>query len=730
MKNLIYFFLLFSTVVFSQNYNYGIDVPQKQILPVLPIVNNQLEEIEYFKAYLLPITKKATLQTALDTYGSVRLEKGDYSGVNIVMKSNQRLYGHPTLTKVSQITIASGSTNVVLENLFPADKKIIFQAGGVISNCTLKTIRYAYIVANNAMIENSLFINIQSEIHFDCSSSGYFRNNKFIRHQVSSPNINLLLKGNSNTPSYGNVHLWGNFLTPGGDTTAIDNLSSMNIVNLNVEGWNLSGLGTKPMLNMQNMGNVKISELTGVDYENGFYNPAPFNIDANELLFLNKGITVDSDAPLPVVGAKTNVITYKNTDANYVRGAGTVTGFDLRTHFNTKTDDSKTKEVTLDGVVQTTLIQNPEEITASILGTQYTPWARPTFETLPDPLGINWKTDRVGKPDSTSYIQNLINTKGIAELPEGIFYISSTLSIVKDGKKGIVGAGTGKTVICGLTDDFPLITLVQPVEGDQNFHLSYLTLQGGNVGVYSPDQVNQVAMVNLNYVIFRNQNYGMQFRWNYGLDNCFFNNLSFIDCNLGFFQDVNPDNSNGDYGYVDKVVFYHGQFLNCNIAFSMWADRSSGINAWIDCKFEGNKVLVRAQNVGYSMFANCDIINNTGSDYTIEADLSYYNCKFQNNTPKKATFLSKFTVIEGCNFLDNVKMFPEEIHHNASFYIINSTVTGNVTKTYGVNQASYVNSRLLANPTLSKMLVKVKDNVPTILINTTSKPYPQLLVTQ
>ena len=95
MKKLIYFFLLFSSVVFSQNYNYAIEEPKKITLPTLPVVNNQLEEIEYFKAYLLPITKKATLQAALATYGSVRLEKGDNSGVPIIIRSNQKLYGHP-----------------------------------------------------------------------------------------------------------------------------------------------------------------------------------------------------------------------------------------------------------------------------------------------------------------------------------------------------------------------------------------------------------------------------------------------------------------------------------------------------------------------------------------------------------------------------------------------------------------------------------------------------------
>jgi hypothetical protein len=80
------------------------------------------------------------------------------------------------------------------------------------------------------------------------------------------------------------------------------------------------------------------------------------------------------------------------------------------------------------------------------------------LETLPDPLGANWRTERVGKPDSTAYIQNLINTNGIAELPEGVFYISSTLLLPIDNAaiaKGIQGKGTGKTVICGLTDNFP-----------------------------------------------------------------------------------------------------------------------------------------------------------------------------------------------------------------------------------------------------------------------------------
>jgi hypothetical protein len=127
MKKLIYF-LLFSTAAFSQNYQYSLEEAPAKSAELVAGVNNQPEEIEYFKAYLLPIAQKATLQAAIDRYGSVRLEKGDYSGVDIVLKSNQRLYGHPSLTKVSNITIAAGSSGVVLENLLPQDKTITLQS--------------------------------------------------------------------------------------------------------------------------------------------------------------------------------------------------------------------------------------------------------------------------------------------------------------------------------------------------------------------------------------------------------------------------------------------------------------------------------------------------------------------------------------------------------------------------------------------------------------------------
>jgi hypothetical protein len=43
--------------------------------PIENIVNNQSEEVNYFSAYVSPLSQKANIQTALNTYGSIRLEK-------------------------------------------------------------------------------------------------------------------------------------------------------------------------------------------------------------------------------------------------------------------------------------------------------------------------------------------------------------------------------------------------------------------------------------------------------------------------------------------------------------------------------------------------------------------------------------------------------------------------------------------------------------------------------
>jgi hypothetical protein len=730
MKNLIYFFLLFSSVVFAQNYNYAIGNSKKIILPTVPALNNQPEEVAYFSAYVLPLAQKANIQTALNTYGAIRLEKGDYSGVNITMSSNQKIFGAPSFqSKISNITIAAGSTGVVLEDLFPVDKTITLQAGGAISGCTFKSIKWCTLTGTNVMFENNTLINYLGNISLNCSTSGYIRNNKVIRHQSGGTN-SLILKGNITTPSYGNTNLWTNFLTPHGDTTELDGLQSQNFVGLDSESWNYTNEGTKAMFYAQKMGNLKIADLNG-GTASQFKTPA-FDIDATDLFLFNRVLAYPTD----ILSLRSNVFLVGGKSDAYTRKAGTVTGFDL------SGDAGNNQIVKYNGVQVTAPISNTASITSvsnAILGIEHAPWARPTWNTLPNPLGTTWATDRNGKPDSKTYIQNLIDTNRIAELPKGIYYIGSTLLVPADKNHGIVGTGTGETVICGLTDDFPLISIKGGYGVDGSIVLSYLTLQGGNTGLYASTEYGglNIAYQSMKFVVFRNQINAIHLNKTGGFDNNFFDNIAFIDCDKGFFQEPTPGTSGeSNSAYVDKTVFYNNQFINCKTAISMRATRANNLNAWINCKFDGGKIALDLANNNAPIIANCDIKNYSGTNVITSNAISIYNTNVYNNNVSNSTLAVIDVNIEGCNFLDNTKMFSPILYNSMHHHIANSKITGDAVvkitsgQGYYPQYAVFSNSSLLANPTISKLLVNVKDAVPIVIINTAPNPYPQLLVTQ
>jgi hypothetical protein len=701
--------------------------------PVASLVNNQAKESELFSAYLLPLSQKANIQQALDTYGSIRLEKGNYQGVPITMTNNQKIYGHPSTNNITSITIAAGSTNVHIESLKPAQDSrlyIYFQAGSPTTNCTLKNLRYAEITGTNVMLSNNLLIDVLGVIRFDCSTSGYIRNNKIIR-QTSGRDRILVMKGNDTTPSYGNVNFHTNFLGSVGQTTDIDNLDNVTLIGTDAETY--AGL-TKEILYVNNVDKLKsLILIGGINYASG---QGFSSYDATEAYVIQDG--GGSDTPSTIT-PRTNFLNFNTRPDKVInRTVGTVTGYNAKS-YTTQIDRDVFPKFDFNGVEQTATITDQitkDKLTNSILGTQYTPWVRPTFETIPDPLGANWRTDRIGKLDSTAYIQNLINTNGVADLPEGVFYISSTLNLETGVGDGIIGKGTGKTVICGLTDDFPLISVTSGASG--NIELSYLTLQGGSVGLYISNHTVLISFQALKFVSFRDQVSGIEIFDIFGLDNCFFEYLSFINCNKGIYSHpftgvIDPNNIVGST-YIDKTVFYKSQFINCNTAMDLKAARASNLNAWVDCKFDGGLMAVDISGE-YIIFANCDFTNYTGDHLMKASTLNLLNCNFFNNSNIKSTLASIVNTIEGCNFLDNIPLGYPNISNSINNYVFNSTITGNaIVLGNGIsartNSATFINSTLLSNPTISKLLVKLSNNTPTVLIDAVPNPYPQFLVTQ
>ncbi|TDD93612.1 fibronectin type III domain-containing protein [Flavobacterium cellulosilyticum] len=827
MKHLIYF-LLFSTAVFSQNYNYAIDELQKTTLPDPPTglvasnstptgvtltwtaptnnvvitsykiynnsvllatslgtattyvvsgltpetaytftvratdfagnlsadsniltfttskvpagVQNQPEEIEYFKAYLLPIAQKANLQKALDTYGSVRLEKGDYSGVKVVMHSNQSLYGHASTSGIAGITIAAGSNNVHIESIRPLGGiglNLYFEQGLPITNCMLKTLRYTTLITVGAKLENTTIIDLQGQIQFDCSSSGYIRNTKVIKQTFGSSDI-LVMKGNRTTPSYGNVLIHSNYLGSVRQTTDIDNLESITMVGTDAETY--GGL-TRELIHINNVDKVKLFILNGGISDANSSDPY-YTIDANEVYGVSANGTSFDNALYPsTIALRTNLLNFVSSN-NPTRLTGIATGFYNKSYLQQINRDYL-PHFNYDGTEQTATITNSPTITKltnGILGTQYTPWVRPAYNSIPDPLGANWKTERVGKIDSTSYIQNLINTGDIAELPEGVFYISSTLNIPIGVGKGIIGSGTGKTVICGLTDDFPLISVTSGSFG--SIDLSYLTLQGGSVGLYVSNHTMMMSFQSLKFVSFREQALaGVEYYNIVGLDNNFFDNIAFTNCANGIYAHpfaIPATNQIDGSTYMDKNVFYKCQFNNCSTGLNLSSSRGSNLNAWVDCKFNGG---LQATNMGgeLTIFANCDFTNFTGN-YTLESNsFNLLNCNFYNNSNSKATLHSIINNIEGCKFLDNIDLGSPYDGNPIQNFIANSIITGNAVVVpnniaYWPSYCTFVNCTLLSNATLSKLFSKnirtLTTSTDTILLNSKPNPYPQFLVTQ
>ncbi|MEZ7498702.1 fibronectin type III domain-containing protein [Flavobacterium sp. Arc3] len=692
-------------------------------------VKNQPEEIEYFKAYLLPLAQKANLQQALDTYGAVRLEKGDYAGVAVVLHSNQSLYGHPTTNNITSITIAAGSTNVHVESLKPAQDSVLFidfQAGSPITNCTFKTLKYALITATNAMLENNIFLDVIGNIHFDCSASGYFRNNRIIKHMGYNANI-LIMRGNRITPSYGNVNIHSNFLSSNFETMDIDNLESATFVGVDCETY---GGVTRELLHFNKVDRLKIIAVQGgINYDSGY---GYSSIDAGEVWSVRGDGGASTASKL---SARTNKLNFGFSNDAFVRGDGKVTG-DLSSFYTDEVERVYTQHFEYNGVEQSSTITDPtiiSKLSNSILSTKYTPWARPNFEALSDPLGVNWRKERIGKPDSTSYIQNLINTNGVAELPEGVFYISSTLNIPNDGHSGIVGKGTGKTVICGLADDFPLLTVT--VGNFGNINLGFLTLQGGSDGLYTTNPNLMTAYQSMKYVVFRDQVNGIHTKNIYGTDNNFWEHLSFVNCTKGIFNESNIEQANGEIlgsAYMDKNVFYKCQFIDCDTSMDLHGNRTSNMNAWVECKYDGGKTAVK-MSAESTIFANCDFTRFTG-DYTFDCgNVNIISCNFYDNTNAIATIQSLYADIEGCNFLDNINFMRSYSYNTSNVHVFNSTITGEAIISNAVGSPPYtlyINSKLLSNSTFSKLLSRTAIDVPTVFIDAIPNPYPQLLVTQ
>ena len=288
MKYFSLIFILCCYSVFPRSFAYSLNNTSSVAKSTSSYGVNTYHEKLYFTAYVLPVSESHRLQQALDTHTVVRLEKGTYTSKPITMKRGQRLFGHPTITKLNTtVTIKAGSTKIRILNM--EIKNLIFEPGARISDNYFKTLRFTPVSCTNCSMEDNTFVNIdRSSLRFDCSSAGYFRNNQFIRVWSHTRSSQTVMKGNSTTPSYGNVVLWRNYLFASGNTTEFDNLKSLTLVGVDAESWNYRNEGSKALLHMRNMGDVRIGGFSGLNH--GKYPTPSYDIEAKNLTIFGKDI--------------------------------------------------------------------------------------------------------------------------------------------------------------------------------------------------------------------------------------------------------------------------------------------------------------------------------------------------------------------------------------------------------------------------------------------------------
>lgn len=602
-------------------------------------------------AFYLPENEALHLQNALNTHNVVRLKPGgDYRrSLTIKLASNQALYGLVG-TKLPQVIIPAGTTNAILSGVSP--EKISFNLGTFRSNGVTKPIKgncfnrisNSAIEAKNTTLENNLFTDLSNvAIAIDTSQKGYLKNNLFIRTMQHAAYPAITLIGDRAKQSAGNQFIWTNMLTPQGEGIIIKNQKDISFIGLDAESWNWNHKAVYPgMLNVFNTDFLSVFMSNGGDNHNntGQY----FNLDAKNIFLQGMRIGRTQNTGLILGEHAENLVSIDTLNIGLTKNNLATQVIDIFSQGNANVTENNQ-----DMLPEKLSYSAKQAVTAVLQAEQsaYRNWNKPQFENIPNPAGDNWQLNRTNQPDSSDYIQSLIDQNGIAELDAGIYYISKPLNI-KDGQ-GIIGAGANNTAIIATSSDIDLISGATHSNADTtitSFVLADITLQGGRNGInHSAQGSGQGADYNhmtLSHVTIRNMsNAGILIDNIYAWDNNYIDYIHFYRCKTGIKQRPDINYAGGDHigiTFLDKNVFYRSQFIENGVAIDWQAKRGNNLNAFINCLFKDNQQLMDVSNTDSAFFANSVFEMLPGKQIKTNRVLGFVNSLFVMKDAKHIIF--------------------------------------------------------------------------------------------
>lgn len=683
-------------------------------------------------ATLVSLANAATLQAALDTNGTVRLEPGDYSSAPpITLRSGQELYGLQTI--LPAVTIEPGATGIILANV-RFGGGLLFPPSSVVTRHNLLFEVSGDIVVDGATLEENTVLGLENgTIRIDVSTRGWLRNNRFIRIRAQTLTPLLTMVGDSAHQSYGNVFVWGNQLTqPSGMVSVV---SQRDVTFLGWDDEAYADPTMDPIYRFEDIDTLRLWTMGGASRTT---NQPLFQIDARDVQLSN--VTMGGPSPTPIVLTsrveRAFAFNSRPIDSNPaglrltgIRSVNNNTGSALEDH----------------GVLVTAPLPTA---TASALASMYTThvgelWERPVFDPIPNATGVDWATGLAARPDSTAMLQQRIDTENVVFLDPGTYYISSPLRI-RAGTR-IVGSGADVTAIVAKDPTMDMIVDGDPgTETRGRIQILDLTLQGGANGVHligRPGEGRQYSEFLFSNLVFRDfSNAGFFIDQIFGLDNGLFNHVDFVDCGTGFEQYVDrmADPAGPNSGYIDKVVFYNNQFVGNRIGAELLGSRANNLNSFINCRFEENTAgsLIGSSNNDLQLI-NSDLINNGGAPTIVDvADV--ISCYFRADE-RGVAFLTSGRV-EGTRFERGTSTTARIYEQSTDTFFAANNAWANFSFNYVVNSSAddialgnvqfgiFLNSNLPSRPDLSKPAAMAWVGEVTTLADGAVNPRAQLLV--
>ena len=630
-------------------------------------------------------------------------------------------------------------SNIATDVVFPASDKVTH------NNTILRT--GGTIMVQGGTLEDNLLVDSLA-VNIDVTTSGYLRNNRFIRAPGQMQGNHMLkFLGSPERPSTGNVFLWMNAGGNDGPTTEIDGITDLTIAVVDVEMWSQNSKPTAVFVTGP-IQRLNLFAIQGGRYDKDLERRKQFGlVDSGAREVRAFGLTAayrvqaPDTLPAKVVLRKGNERSLFVDSLAYsfslpspgtlqMRASERVIGLPpskpCQAFVVTPKGAETWQRVALQGMIaQTARVMQP--------------WDRPIFGPVPNPAGENWEKDITGARDDTQKLQDRLDKEGMVVLEPGKYYISAPLRINRD--KGLIGAGMDKTVIIAKNSGLSMF-VYDPEGNTPSVSLANLTLQGGRVGVHfrCEDMKQYINRSFLSHITFREMTEAGVYvdlpgngapspnnnppEHNQSMDNNLISFCNFVKCATGIKQARSLSHS--PHGFIDKLVMYRCQFLQCGIGIDFPAMRNNNACAYIECRFAGNTTTaVRLEHNTTPAFANCDFVGNAGNPVVAsDGTVNFLSCLFQDNAGAKSLLPSE-TISEGCVFKPGTSPEAVVVKNPAQNNFYNCRVEMPLGP---LKEALFLNNQVKGRPALSQMAAQILKGVETILIPGETKPGPQFLV--